>query len=282
MARPMRKDADYFPFICKEGKTFSILRNRYPLEGIGFFTELCIILTTTPDHHIQLKTDLDFEYLCSKMKCDKSKAESIIDLLVMTGKMHKELWEKANVILIPDLLDSLKDAYERRTNEIITIKELINVYINPLNDNKNPESVPQKPLKDSKVNKIKINNDNKDIKHKYGEYNHVLLTDSQMISVVEKLGDHKTKYMIKVMDEAIEEKGNIWHISNFAMALLKWAKKDTSYKPPQQTTPSMPRLPRPPKCPTCGKPTIEYMYGGAGCKPCGVMFRYNDKWIREK
>lgn len=160
MARPMRKDADYFPFICKEGKTFSILRNRYPLEGIGFFTELCIILTTTPDHHIQLKTDLDFEYLCSKMKCDKSKAESIIDLLVMTGKMHKELWEKANVILIPDLLDSLNDAYERRANEIITIKELINVYINPLNDNINPESVPQKPLKDSKVNKSKVNNNN--------------------------------------------------------------------------------------------------------------------------
>lgn len=44
----------------------------------------------------------------------------------------------------------------------------------------------------------------------------------------------------------------------------------------------MAKLPKPPRCPTCGKPTIEYMYGGAGCKPCGVMFRYKDKWIREK
>lgn len=137
----------------------------------------------------------------------------------------------------------------------------------------------------SRLDKIKLDKNieksTKEIKHKYGEYNHVLLTDSQMKSVVEKLGEHKAKYMIKVMDEAIEEKGNIWHISNFAMALLKWAKKDTSYKPPQQTVPTMPRLPRPPKCPTCGKPTIEYMYGGAGCKPCGVMFRYSDKWIQD-
>ena len=158
MARPMRRDADYFPFICKEGKTFSILRNRFPLEGIGFFTELCIILTTTPDHHIQLKTDLDFEYLCSKMKCEKSKATDIIDTLVMTGKIHKELWESANVIVIPDLLESLKDAYLKRETDIITINQIVSSYINSVFDTGNPCLSSNQSLKDSKGNKSKPDN----------------------------------------------------------------------------------------------------------------------------
>ena len=157
MARPMRKDADYFPFICKEGKTFSILRSRYPLEGVGFFTELCIILTTTPDHHIILKDDFDFEYFASRINCEKEKAEIIIDLLVKTKKIHPDLWNNARVIVIPDLLDSLSDAYERRNNDIITIESLVNTYINEVNVNINKDNDIQKPTKDSKVNKSKLN-----------------------------------------------------------------------------------------------------------------------------
>lgn len=42
------------------------------------------------------------------------------------------------------------------------------------------------------------------------------------------------------------------------------------------------KIPRPPICPTCGKQMIEYMVGGAGCKPCGIKYIYRDKWIREK
>ena len=155
MARPMRRDADYFPFICKEGKTFSILRNRFPLEGIGFFTELCIILTTTPDHNIQLKTDVDFEYLCSKMKCEKDKATAIIEVLLMTGKIHKELWEKANVIVIPDLLDSLQDAYLKRETDIITINQIVSSYINAVSDTGNICLSSNQSLKETKENKTK-------------------------------------------------------------------------------------------------------------------------------
>lgn len=158
MARPMRRDADYFPFICKDGKTFSILRNRFPLEGIGFFTELCIILTTTPDHHIQLKTDVDFEYLCSKMKCEKDKATAIIEVLLMTGKIHKELWEKANVIVIPDLLDSLRDAYLKRETDIITINQIVSSYINAVSDTGNICLSSNQSLKDSKEKKTKQDN----------------------------------------------------------------------------------------------------------------------------
>lgn len=145
MGRPSRKDADYFPFFCKEGKTFTILRNRFALEGIGFFTELCIILTTTPDHHIQLQDEVDYEYFVARVRCEKDKVSKIINTLAMTGKIHKELWEKAKVIVIPDLLSSLKDAYVQRTNTIIKLEEIVSMYITGENRDENPLNMDGNP-----------------------------------------------------------------------------------------------------------------------------------------
>lgn len=124
MGRPQRSDCDYFPFFVKQGKTFSLLRRRWPLEGIGFFTELCILLTRTPKHHIKVESDLDFEYVLGDMGCTVEKAKEIMELLTATGKVHKNLWENNRIIVIPDLLTSLEYAYEKRANKIVSVEEI--------------------------------------------------------------------------------------------------------------------------------------------------------------
>ena len=124
MARPQRNDCDYFPFFVKQGKTFSLLRHRWPLEGIGFFTELCILLTRTPNHHIRVESDIDFEYVLGDMGCSVERANEIMNLLTATGKVHKNLWENHRVIVIPDLLKSLEYAYEKRASKIISVEEI--------------------------------------------------------------------------------------------------------------------------------------------------------------
>ena len=78
------------------------------------------------------------------------------------------------------------------------------------------------------VDKDKDKDKDKDRQRKYGEYNHVLLTDKQFKDLKGKV-DNREKW-IKIMDEAIEEKGNIWHIKNFYLAILKWYKKDNPEK----------------------------------------------------
>ena len=75
----------------------------------------------------------------------------------MTGKIHKELWEKANVIVIPDLLDSLQDAYLKRATDIITINQIVSSYINNVSDTGNP-CFGDLSLKDSKEKKDKQDN----------------------------------------------------------------------------------------------------------------------------
>lgn len=86
--------------------------------------------------------------------------------------------------------------------------------------------------KDRDRDRVKDKDKEKDIKHKYGTYQHVLLTDEQY----EKLKqDFPTKYekLINDLDEGIELKG--YSYKNHYLAIRKWEARDkersnTSYR----------------------------------------------------
>lgn len=60
----------------------------------------------------------------------------------------------------------------------------------------------------------------KPIKHKYGEYNHVLLTDTERERLVNDFGEDTTLAAIKYLDEYIEMKGAKY--KNHNLAIRKW------------------------------------------------------------
>ena len=62
---------------------------------------------------------------------------------------------------------------------------------------------------------------------KYGEYSHVLLTDTQYQKLVEEWGKDETYRMIELLDEGIEEKG--YKYKNFYLALKKWKSNDDKF-----------------------------------------------------
>jgi hypothetical protein len=70
----------------------------------------------------------------------------------------------------------------------------------------------------------KEENKKEEKRHKYGEFQHILLTDKQYKELLNKVDDREK--WIKIMDESIEEKGNIYKIKNFSVAIVKWYKKD--------------------------------------------------------
>jgi hypothetical protein len=80
---------------------------------------------------------------------------------------------------------------------------------NNLNDNVNDN--------DNDNDNVKVN-DNEKVKHKYGEYKHVLLTDNEL----EKLKRDYSNYLdlIKYLDEYIEMKG--YKAKNHYLAIKKW------------------------------------------------------------
>jgi hypothetical protein len=170
MARPERHDVDYFPFFAKRGKTLNILQSKYGLEGIGFFTNLMRFLALTPDHHYCIKDETDRMNFFAEIGIrDESRGIEMIELMVKTEKLDKELWEKHRVIVSQAFLDSLGEAYKQRKNEIITMdairSKFVSIYGNPVNTHGNPVSKygnpeiqghnPQSKVKKSKVKKSK-------------------------------------------------------------------------------------------------------------------------------
>ena len=104
---------EWVKLYLKNGKTFSYLRKHHPLIGIGFFTELLILLSNTPRHHINFEDEIDRDYLLDQVRCDEQTARELIEALVKTGKLDRELWE-VGIVFMPDCLDALSEFYRRK------------------------------------------------------------------------------------------------------------------------------------------------------------------------
>lgn len=75
----------------------------------------------------------------------------------------------------------------------------------------------------------------KESKHKYGEYHHVLLTDSEHQKLQEKLGAKMAEDCIIYLDAYIEEKG--YKAKSHYLSILRWV-PDAVRKDQQRRTPS--------------------------------------------
>jgi len=128
MARPEKHDVDYFPFYVKDGRTLHILEDRYGCTGTGVFTNILRFLCTRPDHHFSLEDEGDRLWFFSSIKCDEKIGLDVLSIMSKTGKIHRELWEQKRVIASQDLLDSVRDAYQKRKNECVTIEQIKQIY----------------------------------------------------------------------------------------------------------------------------------------------------------
>lgn len=78
-----------------------------------------------------------------------------------------------------------------------------------------------------RLGKNRLDKDSKESKpthHKYGEYNHVLLTDEQHTKLINDFGTDKTNEYIKKVDEYCQEHGKTY--SDYNLTIRKWLKKD--------------------------------------------------------
>ena len=128
---------------------------------------------------------------------------------------------------------SIDTLYREGTKELIgrhiyivntPINKNVNRYIK--NDLEGVNKIVNTPInKNVKENNTSINNtfnNKKDVythKHKYGEYQHVLLTDKEHTHLVELYGSSLDEH-IKILDEYIETSGK--NYKNHSLVLQKW------------------------------------------------------------
>ena len=241
MGRPPRRNVDYFPFYAKDGRTLFILESKYQCKGTGFFTNLLRFIADKEDHHFCIQDEGDRLYFFTKCHCDEESGLDMIEIMVKTGKLDRELWEQGKILASQAFLDSVQDAYRKRNNKCITILELRQKYgittagktqtsEKPAEDTQqkggNPavESRKEKKRKE-KDSKEKENNKKKNdfIRPYLGEFENVKLTSKEY----EKLKinfNHLYKEKIENLSHYIESKGDKYR-SHYA-TILNWDRRE--------------------------------------------------------
>lgn len=148
---------------------------------------------------------------------------------------HVKVWSISNWIKLLSQKNyiHLEIIYKEGSNQIIQRR----LYINPILKNHNTycEKSQEGILKNHNTPNVKNHKDNnKDInntfnnkeevsKHKYGEYQRVLLTDKEHTHLVELYGSSLDEH-IKILDEYIETSGKSY--KNHSLVLQKWVHEE--------------------------------------------------------
>lgn len=153
MARPQRNNVDYFPFYCDEGNKMFYIEETYGNDGFAVFIKLLRELAKTDYHYLDLSKNTTSMFLSAKCKVDVNKLESIINDLAELGKFDSELWIENRIIWCDDFVNSVKDAYSKRSNSCIDKNSLITILQSKgiLKQVK----LPRKPLKSSSDSSVK-------------------------------------------------------------------------------------------------------------------------------
>lgn len=125
MARPQKNTVDYFPFYCEEGKKMYYLEETYGNDGFATFIKILRELAKTDYHYLDLSKKPSMMFLSAKCKVPVDVLESIINDLAMLGKFDTILWNENKIIWCQTFIDSIQDAYLKRSNTCITYNSLL-------------------------------------------------------------------------------------------------------------------------------------------------------------
>lgn len=125
MARPERNTVDYFPHYISDGKKMFTIEKKYGNDGYACWFKLLEALAKTNNHWLNLNDDSELMYLASKCNVEEQIFVNILNDLARLEEIDSQLW-KSKIVFSQKFVDSVNDAYKRRSNECITYSELLN------------------------------------------------------------------------------------------------------------------------------------------------------------
>lgn len=115
--RPLKTTVDFFSHDCKHGKTIFILEQQYGNDGFAFWYKLLELLGDTSGHAYDCNNPDNWQYLLAYTKVSEDKAIQIINTLLSTNKIDKELWQH-KTIWCQNFVNRLADVYEKRDSPL--------------------------------------------------------------------------------------------------------------------------------------------------------------------
>lgn len=125
MARQQRNNVDYFPHPVTHGKSMFYLRTKYGNDGYTVWFMILEKLGTADFHFLDLKDEIQLMYLSAELKVSDEDLTSIIKDLVRMGKFDADLWNDESIIYDQEFVDSIADAYKKRTNPVVNKESLL-------------------------------------------------------------------------------------------------------------------------------------------------------------
>jgi len=125
MARPQRNNVDYFPFLCKEGPTTYYIEQKYGNDGFATWIKLLRQLAVTDYHYLNISDRPQLMFLSAKCKVPEDTLLAIIQDLCDMGEFESFLWKENRVIFSTKFVRHIEDAYAKRSNKCITLRDLV-------------------------------------------------------------------------------------------------------------------------------------------------------------
>lgn len=166
MARSIKENVEYFPFMCKEGKGMHYIQTKYKNDGYATWIKILRMLAVTNNHWMNLSNPIELMFLASTCLVTEQTLVSIIDDLAALEELDETLWKENRVIWSQKLVDSVQDAYSRRSNDCMTYQGLL-LHLDSLGIRKLDKCTPEgcenqqskvkyKKEKDSKVKEVEL------------------------------------------------------------------------------------------------------------------------------
>jgi len=221
MARTQKDVVSYFPHDANAsaGDTLTVLQSRFGNDGYAFWFKLLEKLASTDGHFIDCRNSTKWQLLLAKTGVNEITGVEIMNLLVEMQAIDKDLWD-SKLIWCQNLVDNLVDVYKNRRREIP--QKPIITENNPITTDNNDITTGKSTQ--SKVKESKVNNKEKYIKRNYGEFNNVLLTDTEHEKLRNLLGEDGTKNYIEKLSAYIKSKGK--HYKDHYATILNWIRRN--------------------------------------------------------
>lgn len=125
MARPKRYNVDYFPHYISDGKKMFVIESKHGNDGYSCWFKILETLAKSDNHFVNCNDEMNMMYLAAKCRVSIDKLTEIIDDLCKLGEIDEILWNQSKVIWSDKFVESISDAYSKRSNNCITKMELI-------------------------------------------------------------------------------------------------------------------------------------------------------------
>ena len=123
MARPERRNVDYFPHYLSEGKKMYLIEHKYGNDGYAVWFKVLETLATTDDHWLNLNDETNIMFMSAKCRVKEDVLFSILDDLSKLEEISSLLW-KDKIVWSEKFIESIQDAYSRRNNKCMHLHSL--------------------------------------------------------------------------------------------------------------------------------------------------------------